>query len=217
MDERNGVGFFGKLASHGDFLSRRLPPSFVAVWDAWMQAALRDSREQLGPGWLDAYLTGPLWRFALAPGVCDGQAWCGVLMPSVDRVGRHFPLVLAAGAAGAVPLAKWMGEGVPWFEQLEDLALSTLGAGFSFERFDAALSEMEGLPSDPAQGATGAAGWQGAIEAASEAAAVADAVASAALYGQSVWWTDGSERVGPCVRLYRGLPAPQSFGAMLAG
>jgi type VI secretion system protein ImpM len=217
MEEQAGVGFFGKLASHGDFLSRRLPPSFVAVWDAWMQAALRGSREQLGAGWLDAYLTGPLWRFALAPGVCDGQAWCGVLMPSVDRVGRHFPLVLAAGAAGAVPLARWMGEGAPWFEQLEDLALSTLEAGFSFERFDAALLAMAGLPPDPEASGTGAAAWQVGIEAASDAAAVADAVASAALYGQSVWWTDGSERVGPCVRLHRGLPAPQSFAAMLAG
>jgi type VI secretion system protein ImpM len=210
-----GVGFFGKLASHGDFLQRRLPPSFVAVWDAWLQAALRGSREQLGAAWLEAYLTGPLWRFALAPGVCDGQAWAGVLIPSVDRVGRHFPLVLAAATPGAPSLAAWMGDGAPWFEQLEDLALSSLDAGFDFERFDAALMAMDGLPPAQAQASSGPLGWQAAIPAANEAALVADALAGAALYGQSIWWTDGSERVEPCVRLCRGLPLPQAFAAML--
>jgi type VI secretion system protein ImpM len=217
MMEAAGVGFFGKLASHGDFVSRRLPPPFVAVWDAWLQAALRASREQLGAGWLDAYLTGPLWRFALAPGVCDGQSWCGVLMPSVDRVGRHFPLVLAAASPGAPAVSQWLGDGAPWFEQLEDLALSTLDAAFSFERFDAALLSMAALPAAPEQGAAGALGWHLAIPAASDAAGAAEAIASAALYGQGVWWTDGSERVEPCVRLHRGLPAPQSFAAMLGG
>jgi type VI secretion system protein ImpM len=210
-----GVGFFGKLASHGDFLSRRLPPSFVAVWDAWLQAALRGSREQLGTAWLDAYLTGPLWRFALAPGVCDGQAWAGVLMPSVDRVGRHFPLVLAAATSGSPSLAGWMGEGAPWFEQLEDLALSSLETGFDFDGFDQALLSMAALPAAPMQGVAGPLGWHAAIPAAGEAALAADAVASAALYGQSIWWTDGSERVKPCVRLCRGLPVPQAFAAML--
>jgi type VI secretion system protein ImpM len=217
MVDEAGVGFFGKLASHGDFVSRRLPPPFVAVWDAWMQAALRASREQLGAGWMDAYLTGPLWRFALAPGVCDGQSWCGVLMPSVDRVGRHFPLVLVAATPGAPALSSWLAECAPWFEQLEDLALSTLDAAFSFERFDAALLSMAGLPAPPVQAGADAAGWHIAIPAASEAAGAVDAIASAAMYGQSLWWTDGSERVEPCVRLHRGLPAPQSFAPMLAG
>ena len=32
------IGFFGKLPSHGDFLSRRLPRSFVDPWDSWLQS-----------------------------------------------------------------------------------------------------------------------------------------------------------------------------------
>ena len=35
-------------------------------------------------------------RFWLAPGVLTPDAWSGLLMPSVDRVGRHFPFTLAA-------------------------------------------------------------------------------------------------------------------------
>ena len=45
--------------------------------------------------WLDGYLASPSWRFLLMPGVMDGQPWAGVLMPSVDRVGRYYPLTIA--------------------------------------------------------------------------------------------------------------------------
>jgi type VI secretion system protein ImpM len=217
MDQDCAPGFYGKIVSHGDFVSRRLPPAFVAVWDGWLQAVIRGSREQLGAGWLDAYLASPLWRFALAPGVCDGQAWGGVLMPSVDRVGRHFPLVLAAGVPGDLALGAWMGEGTPWFDQLEELALSTLDAGFAFERFDGALQSLESLPPAPAQGTLDKLGWHAGIAGAADAASVAQALACAALHGQSVWSTDGSDRVEPCVRLCRGLPAAPVFSAMLGG
>src|SRR5436190_512470 len=95
-------GFFGKVMTHGDFVSR----------------------------WLDTYLTSPIWRFVLAPGVCDNRAWAGVLMPSVDRVGRHFPLTIAAGATSDGAILDWVGSGKEWFDQLEDLALSSLADGF---------------------------------------------------------------------------------------
>jgi type VI secretion system protein ImpM len=219
MEPDSGAGFYGKLSSHGDFVTRRLPPSFVAVWDGWLQACMQGSRAQLGAGWLAAYLNGPLWRFALAPGVCDGQAWGGVLMPSVDRVGRYFPLVLAR-TAGALPLQQWMGEGASWFEQLEDLALSTLDASFDFEGFDAALAALPALPgsADPGlQGSAGPHGWQLPLADIGEAASAAGAIAAAALSGQSVWWTEGSDQVGACVRLCRGLPAQPAFAAMLCG
>lgn len=212
-----GVGLFGKLTSHGDFVSRRLAPSFVASWDAWLQACLLGSRTALGQGWLDIYLTSPIWRFALAPGVCDHQAWAGVLMPSVDRVGRHFPLTLAAASAGGLPLRSWLEEQGGWFEQLEDLALSSLAERFDFDRFDAALQACTPLDAAPSVAASGALGVRVALEG---VAAVGDACAAleaAALQGQSLWWTDGSDRVEPCVLLLRGLPAPAAFTRMLAG
>ena len=217
MENESAPGFYGKLTSHGDFVARRLPSSFVAVWDAWLQACMLGSREQLGSGWLEAYLGAPLWRFALAPGVCDGQAWAGVLSPSVDRVGRHFPLALASATSGALALQHWMGEGAGWFEQLEELALSTLDANFDFERFEAALAAVDGLASESVQGTAGPCGWHMVLPGVGQAGSAAGAVASVALFGQSVWWTDGSDKVEPCVRLCRGLPTPQAFAAMLCG
>ncbi|MES2296686.1 MAG: type VI secretion system-associated protein TagF [Pseudomonadota bacterium] len=210
-------GVFGKVSTLGDFVTRRLPPGFTAVWDAWLQACMQGSRAQLGASWLDTYLSSPIWRFALAPGVCDANAWAGLMMPSVDRVGRHFPLTLAVGVAGDVPLQAWLVEAKPWFDQLEDLALSSLEAHFAFEQLDAALQAMAPLPPALAPSAPGPFGVHLPIEGSGALDAAIPAVTAAALYGQGLWWTDGSARVAPCMLLQRGLPTPPAFAAMLAG
>src|SRR5690625_4357373 len=92
------AGFFGKLPAHGDFIHRGLPTRCVNLWDEWLQGVIGASREQLGENWLDIYLTSPIWRFALSPGVVDEHVWAGIFMPSVDRVGRYFPFSILARA-----------------------------------------------------------------------------------------------------------------------
>ena len=49
------------------------------------------SRAALGDRWLDVYLTSPAWRFASAAGACGPAPVIGLMVPSVDRVGRYFP------------------------------------------------------------------------------------------------------------------------------
>lgn len=210
------AGFFGKVVSNGDFVSRRLPPALVGLWDAWLQAGLQASRERLGARWLEVYLTSPVWRFALAPGACDEHAWAGVLMPSVDRVGRHFPLTIAAGAPGGAALLDWLADGQDWHARAEALALSTLDEGFVLERFDAAVQALAPLPDAPLAGQLGADHWR--VEAPFEAlAALGPRIAAAALRGHSLWWTEGSAEVAPSLLLCRGLPSAETFGGMLAG
>ena len=220
MSDGDGApGFFGKVPTHGDFVARRLPPGPQAMWDAWLQAALLGSREQLGRMWLETYLTSPVWRFALAGGVIDGGAWAGVLMPSVDRVGRQFPLTVIAPVADGAGLLDWLALGKPWYDGIEALALSALDEGFSLEAFDASLLALApDLTNMPAvQGEHGAAGYRLPLAGLDELPAALPQLLGAALHGQSVWWTDGSEAVAPCARLCRGLPAPAVFGAMLGG
>jgi len=133
------VGFFGKVPSLGDFVSRRLPRQFIEPWDQWLQSSLRASQDSLGDKWLSLFLVSPLWRFAIGPGICGNTAWAGVMMPSVDRVGRYYPLTLAQ----PVPSDALMGLFLPetaWFSQLEDAALSVLSESFDLEGFDAAVS-----------------------------------------------------------------------------
>ena len=42
------------------------------------------------------YLTSPAWRFVFAAGACGPVPVIGLMAPSVDRVGRHFPLTIIA-------------------------------------------------------------------------------------------------------------------------
>lgn len=130
------TGFYGKLPSHGDFLTRRLQRSFVDPWDAWLQAVIAHSQAQLTSSWLDTYLVSPIWRFAISPGCCGDHAWCGIVMPSVDRVGRYFPLTIAAPLPDQCSLSYVVQQADHWFVQCEHLALDALDGAISLEEFD---------------------------------------------------------------------------------
>lgn len=118
-------GYYGKIPAQGDFLRRGLSPGFVEPWDRWLQGVLIAGRESLGAGWQDAYFSAPIWRFALPAGVCGPAAMAGVVMPSVDRVGRQFPLTLAAEIEAATVWAVYRAA-EPAFAPLEDAALAML-------------------------------------------------------------------------------------------
>ncbi len=220
-------GFFGKVTSHGDFVGRRLEPSFQQGWDAWLQEGMQQSKKTLAERWAPTYLTSPIWRFALARGVCGENAWVGLMMPSVDRVGRHFPLTLAACIDGDESLLDCMSLHDDWFKDLEELALSSLGEGFVLDGFDTALcnlgppdyalaSAVTGapeaatmIPLDPAQ--------ELHSQLAAPSVGLMKAVAGAALHGHSLWWSDGSQQIAPCMLVCNGLPAAEAFVALLDG
>lgn len=84
------MGFFGKLPSRGDFIRIGLSRLATTAWDRWLSSVLPDAP--------DASRLPP-WRFAFWPGVCGPAALTGVLLPSHDRIGRLFPLLIAAEAA----------------------------------------------------------------------------------------------------------------------
>lgn len=88
-------GWFGKLPGMGDFAQRRMPELFRELWDRWLQNGLGRLRTR-HPDWTERYLKAPLWCFVLGEGVIGTRSWLGVMMPSVDGVGRYFPFTLAA-------------------------------------------------------------------------------------------------------------------------
>src|SRR5713226_4821463 len=98
------IGFCGKLPGRGDFVAAGLPRRFTEAWHDWLQPVLAASRHALGEDWLAAWLEAPVWRFALSPGICGPDSVLGLWMPSVDSVGRHFPLTFAAIASNADPV-----------------------------------------------------------------------------------------------------------------
>ncbi len=101
--DRPAFGLFGKLPARGDFVRAGLPGDFVAAWDHWLEEVIGATRARLGAAWLPAFLEAPVWRFALAPGLCGAASVSGLWLPSVDRVGRYYPLTLAAMLPVAAP------------------------------------------------------------------------------------------------------------------
>ena len=201
------TGYFGKVSTLGDFVSRGLPDGLVAAWDAWLQQCIQASREQMGEQWLNHYLTSPVWRFAISPGVLGPEGLGGVMMPSVDRVGRYFPLMI--GAVGAPPLLDWFHKHVAWYDAIEDMARASLDATFRLEQFDG-LPEAgvaTGFQAAPVDGA-----WRFALD-----EGVGERVVGAVLQGHSLWWTEGSPNVEPSMLVCAGMPRVQGYRAMLGG
>jgi type VI secretion system protein ImpM len=89
---------------------------------------------------MEAYLTAPIWRFVLLPGIINHQAWTGLIMPSVDKVGRYFPLTVAIPIDDCANLLSNMASIGEWHKLIEQVMLSTLDTNFSHEQFDANLS-----------------------------------------------------------------------------
>lgn len=140
-------GAFGKMPSAGDFFRLNTPGGFVRVWDAWLQQLMLDGKTAYGAGFDAHYMTAPIWRFTLPAGLAGAAPVWGVMMPSVDRVGRRFPLTLVAplsAVAGKGP--GHLGAGA-LFEQLEDLVLDALEDSMTKDRLADRLAALT-VPDD---------------------------------------------------------------------
>jgi type VI secretion system protein ImpM len=230
------VGLFGKLPSHGDFLKRRVSDMFQHTWDEWLQECLAESQAALGAGWLDVYLTSPVWRFACAAGACGSAPVVGLMVPSMDNVERCFPLTLVAELPPGLPLLTAMRSAEPLLSAAERLVLDALDAEkLDFDDFDARLEGLGREPGaidwptlgvDPVMAAalTNDARhhfWQLPLEAPSQLAGAFEQLLSArlaSLYNPLVvWWSEGSSEVEPSCVVAKGLPTPSRFVAMLKG
>lgn len=145
-DQTKPPGWHGKLPSLGDFASRRLDASFVDPWDGWLAAGLMALREEAPENWLEHYLGSPSWRFLLMAGVLPGSAgasaWAGVLMPSVDKVGRYFPLTLVLPLGNGPGSAQQMTGLWHWLGRLDDLARDALYEDWSADQLEHELARM---------------------------------------------------------------------------
>ena len=222
-------GWYGKIPALGDFASRRLPPEFVSAWDRWLQHGLAASRARLGAGWLQTYLTGPIWRFALAPGALDGTLWMGLMMPSVDKAGRHFPLTVATRPNGGIDALPALLRAEPWFARIEDAALATLDTACSAQQFE---DRLAALPFPALPGAAGSEAARAlskwlATPGDSLSVLIPDAPSLAGLMdgagrslltrlspGVSLWWS-AAPSGGAMLHAFRGLPPEERFADLL--
>lgn len=218
-------GVYGKLPAHGDFIQRNLPSSFVKPWDAWLQHFVAGAKQQIGEDWLDIYLTSPIWRFVLSHGVIDDGRWAGILMPSVDQVGRYFPFTIAVRLPDTQNPLEFMARQMSWYTAVEELGLRALNGEIAL---DDLVQELAGVklsldsPYAAADTLPESSCMQVDMEFEEQSAAsvypyMLDALLSKQMSSYSIWSTTGSERVAPCVFDAQGLPAAGKLSAMLDG
>ena len=220
-------GFYGKIPAKGDFVSRRLPRSFITPWETWLQEVITNSRERLGDIWLDHYLTSPLWRFVLSPGICGEQAWAGILMPSVDRVGRYYPFTLVGRLDASCNAFFFLEHAGNWYARLEELALSCLEDDFSMEALEQQLlaTEIPGIESHNPTGVTESKplnnAWHAQLDNPSSLNAFYPRflphLMKKLLFAYSLWWTEGSERIEPSLLICQGLPQIRGVSGLIDG
>lgn len=194
-------GWFGKLPGMGDFAHRRLPEAFRAVWDQWLQRGMSRLRDRAD--WTERYLEAPIWCFALGRQVAGDQAWIGVLMPSVDGVGRYFPFALAIELDASVPgclQGEALAAALRWWAFATQAALEGLDGDLDAVRFDAVLQRLfvadSGASSDVREGG---------VES-----------LDLPLAGTSLWLGDPSVENGVRM-LSTGLPRDEQFEALFLG
>jgi type VI secretion system protein ImpM len=219
-------GLYGKLPSKRDFIALYAPRAFLERWEPWMQASVSASRQRLDKGWQQAFLTAPIWRFWLGAEIC-GTTVTGAFMPSLDGVGRYFPLTLfVCGDQQAVIPPPELNPQDEWFQTAEDLLLATLEQEATFEGISAALDGlptpsdrlMAGTSEDPIVQSQGMTITPGRERPFSELFSSLRACDHASIYAAaSFWWTIGGEGYEPAAMAGRGMPNAFLFADMLTG
>jgi len=219
------TGLFGKLPAHGDFVQRNLPSNFVELWDGWLQHYIAASQEQLGEQWLDIYLTSPLWRFMFSVGTINADAWAGILLPSVDKIGRYFPFSIITRLPSNISSLEFLLSQNSWFTSIEELALQALSGDLTV---DDLIQEVEAIDinyntiythrHDLAENKPVVINMDFEEQLPSSVSDyMLDAVLQKSLASYGAWTTAGSEHVAPNLFLSQGLPPIQGITAMMNG
>ena len=203
------IGVFGKLPDQRDYVQHGMDATLMALIDPWIQQCLQRSQEQLEDGWLPAFLNAPIWRFWLGSGIM-GKAVLGALMPSVDGVGRYFPLMLTA--VGHDPLdAPEVEPQDTWFETAEGLMLDALAENGTYRGLLDGIGRMPDptpcMREFPAQDDCNA------------ALANLRLARQQDFYGAlSFWWSPSFGHAGGPTTAYmwKGLPSAQEYAMLLS-
>ena len=187
-------GWAGRLPGMGDFSHRRLPQSFREPWMRWLRAGMARMQER-HLRWAEHYLEAPRWCFVLGNDVVDAQGWIGMLVPSVDEMGRLFPFTMATELASAdseirgAELARVR----DWWLLAGRAALDGAREHVDAPRFEALLQRHFAADAAMARDAGG--------------------VLALPVVGQSLWLIDPTAEDGPGIASH-GLPQDDQFDAL---
>jgi type VI secretion system protein ImpM len=198
------------------------------MWDRWLQDCITASQSVLNESWLDKYLVSPMWRFAIPAGVCGQAVYCGVLVPSVDRVGRYFPLTVVAALPAETGCLSILLSARKWFESVESTLLDILEEKVTdLDQIDATICELgrplTELSAQLAQRHSLHEELDLALllsdvnQLAHDSSALLETLLDRHIPGATYWLTNGSSDVSARLLVVRGLPPDTRFAAMIGG
>ena len=92
----------GKFAKHAEYL-RAPAGELLGSFDSWLNEGFDLAHERFGTAWQGMFQMGIphgfLWRFGES---VSTDCFCGVVAPSQDSVGRHYPLAVGARLSHAL-------------------------------------------------------------------------------------------------------------------
>lgn len=140
--ESDRIGFFGKIQSHGDFLSEGLDRDLIGALDGWVQAGMHACADAFASRWNSVFSASPPLRFITERGIWGPNAYAGVLLPSRDRVGRNYPLVVLAQMADFNYHPRTIYLDDTWFMAAEAVAETSMTQDFDMQRFTTAIKRL---------------------------------------------------------------------------
>lgn len=224
----NQIGCFGKIRSCGDFICRHVPQSVQQAFDKWLDAGLAETKERFQQNWLDYYLTSPVWYF-LRPSTNRERFVFGIMMPSIDKVGRYYPLIVINELQYDESLD------LERAAKIEALMLDTLSSGVVIDEFDqqlqflnkqltgstkASLEVAVELSAKPQQQLTDFIReklLRRDAEASDMKAHIFVHTSEIGQKHQSIWWTKGSEHMGTTALICCDFPPISGIHATLDG
>ena len=218
------VGLYGKYPAKRDFVVVNIPHAVLQPLEKWIQSALAASREKLRASWAECYMIQPIWNFRLGSSI-TGVDCIGAMAPSVDGVGRAFPLVILShaspGSPGYPPLGSLKSS--DWFPEVHGrllLALDEEAPADPIMLLDG-LSEPRCEPLHEAEGLNAIAGGHRIFCADGELdqtlGKLSEYHCAKADEAMSVWWTSGGDRVRGQAVSFRGMPDVLFMAEMMSG
>lgn len=215
---------YGKLPAHGDFVTRNCAKEIILSLEKWLLPGLDACQQRWQHGWPDIYLRSPIWRFALSANTVFEFPCLGIVMASVDKSGRHFPLTLILPLDRDAVLFECFDQAQSWFEAIEARALYTLQTGKTIDELVDILAEVEAptlyladsFPNVEALDAPVFNLQTVANSPSSQSGFLLELFLRQHRSNFSLWWTLGSEQHSPHFLFTEGVPTPFLFSTMMA-
>ena len=145
-------------------------------------------------------------------------------MPSVDKVGRYFPLTFASSLGDGVQPFQILEEASDWFDAAESLALSVLdeekvdvdALATSLQALDNSMMDREAASESIVQGGEWGLQLEGTRNNAF-ASSVCHELVRFQVGSYSLWWAPGADESTSMGLVSPDLPDPQCFARLLEG